>query len=191
MDAAERVCEDEESDTSSRPGFRPIFVDDSGARRRRLRVSGFGAALFCSAYVALVILGLVAHGPVAGLRLPLVPHPGHTTAATSGANDQRAGAPSAVLGLVATGASTRLVKAGSPGDSLATQTSSPSATKPLGNGPTGGASAPPTTVASSPTTSPVIPGSGHGSGQGSPPTSPGGSATAPGHTDGKAAAPSR
>jgi hypothetical protein len=61
-------------------GTPPVFVDDTGRRRRRFRKSGYAAIGLCGCYVALTIAGLTGHGPLAGIRLPFA---GGKTPATS------------------------------------------------------------------------------------------------------------
>lgn len=52
----------------------PVFVDDTGRRRRRFRRLGRVATVLCASYVGLVAVGLTGHGPLGGVRLP-VPGP--------------------------------------------------------------------------------------------------------------------
>jgi hypothetical protein len=48
----------------------PIFVDDSGTRRRRFRMVGVGATGLCACFLALAVMAVVGHGPFEGIRLP-------------------------------------------------------------------------------------------------------------------------
>ena len=48
----------------------PVFVDDSGRRRRRFRMVGVAGVGICACFIALAIVGMVGHGPFEGIRLP-------------------------------------------------------------------------------------------------------------------------
>ncbi len=48
----------------------PVFVDDSGQRRRRFRMVGVAAVGLCGCFIALAVVGMVGHGPFEGVRLP-------------------------------------------------------------------------------------------------------------------------
>ena len=48
----------------------PIFVDDSGTRRRRFRMAGAAGIGLCACFIALAVVGMVGHGPLEGIRLP-------------------------------------------------------------------------------------------------------------------------
>ena len=48
----------------------PVFVDDSGRRRRRFRMVGVAGVGLCACFIALAIVGMVGHGPFEGIRLP-------------------------------------------------------------------------------------------------------------------------
>jgi hypothetical protein len=162
-------------------GNLPVFVDDTGSRRWWFRGGGLVACALCAAYLALVVFGLTGHGPLSGLRLPiLAPH--HGNALHHPGNPTRPPAASGHAGDGAQTASELATKAATTTSTTAVvQGGAPTATTMPPDPPSS-----PTTVASTKNNNGNAGGNGKGKGEGS--SNPGKSGDAPGHnTNGKAA----
>jgi hypothetical protein len=161
---------------------RPVFVDDTGWRRWWFRGGGLVACALCAAYLGMVVFGLTGRGPLSGLRLPLLAPQHHGAAPGHGGST---GDPTAAGAQTANGAHT--VSAVDPAATTTTTqpptTSTTTASVGQGRAPTA------TTIPADPPSSPTTVAGpthgnngGNGKGKGTPPSDPGKSNDAPGHT---------
>jgi hypothetical protein len=171
---------------------RPVFVDDTGWRRWWFRGGGLVACALCIAYLALVVFGLTGHGPLSGLRLPILAPQHHGAAPGHGGStgSQAAGGSQTANGARIVSEVDPAAAAANTTTSLARTTSTTTPSVGQGRAPTA------TTVPPDPPSSPTTVAThgnngnagGNGKGKGTPPSDPGKANDAPGHTtNGKAA----